>query len=73
MYVELECTYCGYKCNKKFYNKESIKNSRCDKCNDRHLVARDIDTYDYYVGCPKFPQTDLLFWEALKESRQFRR
>ena len=58
MKLELECTYCGHRWVKDFYNKHSATHERCPHCKDSNLKARDVkeSKVDYYQGCPPFPE-----------------
>jgi DNA-directed RNA polymerase subunit RPC12/RpoP len=57
MDIGLECTYCGHKWEKTFYNKHSIEAERCPRCKDASLKVKDLakTKVDYYQDSPPFP------------------
>lgn len=58
MYVELECTYCGFKWEESVSTKAEIDEMACihGNCGDTNLKVRDVarTKIDYYQGSPPF-------------------
>lgn len=64
MRVSIECMYCGHKWEKMAYNKQSIEDEKCPKCNDSTLKVKDLEAskIDYYQGSPPFPPKEEKGW-----------
>jgi transcription elongation factor Elf1 len=56
--ILFECTYCGHRWEEEIWNQSRIESTKCSKCGDSKLKAKDaaVAKIDGYKGCPPFPE-----------------